>query len=74
MSMHRIAAIAVSLAAVLLLAGCAAKNPYLVGDAAVSSPCPDDMTYSCTEYLGKKMRCDCLSRDELREILEPGKQ
>jgi hypothetical protein len=71
MNMRGIARLAVTLSALLLAAGCASKDPYLVSDNARSSPCPPDLTYSCVEYLGKKLRCYCANRDELREVLEP---
>ena len=33
--------------------------------------CAHDETLSCTEKMGKTVRCTCSSRDDLREILEP---
>lgn len=74
MNMRHLSAVATSISAVLLLAGCASKDPHLVSDTAFQSPCDEDMTYSCVEYLGRKLRCYCVSRDELREILEPENQ
>jgi hypothetical protein len=62
---------ALFLAAPLLVAACATENPYVLGNSRDHSPCPDDLTLACTEYVGKKTRCYCASRDGLREILEP---
>jgi hypothetical protein len=60
--------------ALLLLSACATDAPPLLRDARYASLCPGDQTPSCVEYLGKPMRCQCSSRDGLREILELNNQ
>ena len=59
------------ISAFLLISGCASKDPYMVSDSGYQSPCPGELTPACFEYIGKKMRCYCSTRDGLREILEP---
>jgi len=75
MFMQRTTRLATCVIALLLVlaGGSATKDPYLLSDNQTRPPCPSDLTYSCVEYLGKKMRCFCASRDELRGILEPDK-
>ena len=55
-----------TLAIVFALSGCVSQ-----GDTVASSVCPVGTTYSCTSYVGKTRQCACVSRDELREILDP---
>jgi len=59
------------LSALVLISACASKDPYRVSDDGYQSPCPDGLTPTCYEYIGKKMRCYCGTRDGLREILDP---
>lgn len=59
------------ISAFLLISGCASKDSHLVSDSAYQSPCPGSLTPACYEYMGKKMRCFCSTRDGLREIFEP---
>ena len=59
------------ISAFLLISGCASKDSHLVGDAGYQSPCPRNLTPACYEYMGKKLRCYCSTRDGLREIFEP---
>lgn len=66
--------IATLLAAIVLVSGCASPGPADPETTAQYSPCPPDLTLSCIEYNGKNMRCSCVSREDLREILEPDKQ
>lgn len=58
-------------ALVLVLPACAAEKSRLVSDNQVRNLCPVHLTYSCVEYMGKRLRCTCSSRDSLEAILEP---
>ena len=49
-------------------------KPPVLSDSGHRSPCPDDLTPACYEYMGKATRCFCSSREGLREILEPTKE
>ena len=62
---------AISVIATVLLAGCASSPGNLAVANQPPNPCPSDLTPACYEYIGKKMRCYCSSRDGLRDILEP---
>ena len=58
-----------------LAAGCAddastMREPGVVEQA---PRCANDETLSCIEKMGKTVSCSCSSRDELRRILEPGR-
>lgn len=63
-----------TLLAAMLVAGCASNDPALLTDNASRSPCPGDMTPLCVEYVGKRLRCYCSTKDGLKEILEPDNQ
>ena len=67
-------AIPALLAALSAAAGCASGKPPVLSDSGHRSPCPDDLTPACYEYMGKATRCFCSSREGLREILEPTKE
>ena len=58
-----------------ILAACA-DNPSAIrdpGEGQRALNCASHETLSCVEKMGKTVRCTCSSRDDLREILEPGK-
>jgi len=59
----------------VLIAACA-DNPSAIRDPGEDQralDCASHETLSCVEKMGKTVRCTCSSRDDLREILEPGK-
>lgn len=56
-----------------ILAGCATHDSRLAADNATAPACPDDLTFSCVSYTGKKLHCACISREEMERILEPTK-
>jgi len=60
--------------AAMLATGCASNDPQLVTDSTSRSPCPGDMTPLCIEYVGKRLRCYCSTKDGLKEILDPDNQ
>ena len=68
--------------ALLLIAGLMALASGCADDAsairdpgvAMQTPqCPHDETLSCIEKMGKTVSCTCSNRDELRRIMEPGR-
>ncbi len=63
-----------SLAVLLLMSGCASSGSASPETSAQHALCPPDLTPSCIEYNGQKLRCSCSSREDLREILEPTNQ
>jgi len=58
-------------ALLVLFAGCASSGSTTTEADARKRLCPPGLTPSCVEYLGKKMRCFCGTKEDLREIFDP---
>lgn len=65
---------ALAIAAVLLMSGCASSESGIREADASGSQCPAHLVLACADYPGGKTHCFCSSREDVRAFTELGRE